>query len=83
MKTSQMSLHGLRDLKMDYIRVIRHMGLTDVKGLVRVRTDALKLKGQYEMNGEVLSFIPISGMSRVIAYRDVVSCHARKGLTVF
>ena len=60
MRTSQMQLLGLRDLKMDYIRLIRHMGLTDAKALLRVRTD-LKLTGLYDMKGEVLSVIPISG----------------------
>ena len=59
MRTGRMQLQGLRNLKMDYLRMIRHMGLTDAKALLRVRTD-LKLTGHYSLKGEVL-LIPLSG----------------------
>ena len=57
-----MKVHGLSNLDMDYIRVIRHIGLRTGKAMVRFRTD-LKLTGLYTMKGEVLNFIPISGLS--------------------
>ena len=67
MRTSHMRLQGLRNLKMDYLRMIRHMGLTDAKALLRVRTD-LKLTGQYSLKGEVL-LIPLSGKTTRVQKR--------------
>jgi len=70
LRTRQMKVHGLSNLDMDYIRVIRHIGLKDGKAMVRLRTD-LKLTGLYTMKGEVLNFIPISGNGKFeIALKD-------------
>jgi len=70
LRTRQMKVHGLSNLDMDYIRVIRHIGLRTGKAMVRFRTD-LKLTGLYTMKGEVLNFIPISGNGKFeIAIKD-------------
>ena len=60
MKTGQMWIGGFGNLKMDYIRVVRHFGLKDVRVSVRFGGD-LKITGNYTLEGTAISILPVNG----------------------
>ena len=60
LKADEMAIGGFGNLKMDYIRVVRHFGLKDVKVSVRLRAD-LKIAGNYILNGTALGILPVTG----------------------
>ena len=55
-----MSVNGLNNLKLNYIRVVRHFGLQDVKISLMIKTD-LSLTGQYTLQGSAIGFLPVTG----------------------
>ena len=58
-----MVLLGLRHVEMNYLRVIRHAGLQDVKVVLSFRTD-LHLVGDYSLEGEAIKILPVTGDGR-------------------
>merc|ERR1712168_1636046 len=48
---------------MNYLRVIRHAGLQDVKVVLSFRTD-LHLVGDYSLEGEAIKILPVTGDGR-------------------
>ena len=57
-----LALHGLHNLKLKTLHVIRHIGLRDVRVVVQLVTD-LEATGHYSLNGTGLSLVPLSGGS--------------------
>ena len=47
-------------MEMDYIRVVRHFGLKDVKVSLRIRGD-LRVTGTYTLKGTAISILPVTG----------------------
>lgn len=60
MKTGQMAVGGFSGMEMDYIRVVRHFGLKDVKVSLRIRGD-LRITGTYTLKGTAISILPVTG----------------------
>lgn len=60
MKTGQMSVGGFGNLRMDYLRVVRHFGLKDIKVSLRFGGD-LKITGNYTLKGTAIGIIPVTG----------------------
>ena len=60
MKTGQMMIGGFGNLRMDYIRVVRHFGLKDIKVSLRFGGD-LKIIGNYTLQGQAIGILPVSG----------------------
>ena len=47
-------------MEMDYIRVVRHFGLKDVKVSLRIRGD-LRITGTYTLKGTAIGILPVTG----------------------
>jgi len=60
MKTGEMMIGGFGGLKMDYIRVVRHFGLKDIKVSLRFGGN-LKIKGNYTLKGQAIGILPVTG----------------------
>ena len=60
MKTGEMMIGGFGGLKMDYIRVVRHFGLKDIKISLRFGGN-LKIKGNYTLKGQAIGILPVTG----------------------
>lgn len=60
MKTGEMKIGGFGDLKMDYIRVVRHFGLKDIKVSLRFGGN-LQITGNYTLKGQAIGILPVSG----------------------
>lgn len=60
MKTGQMAVGGFSGMKMDYIRVVRHFGLKDIKVSLRIRGD-LRITGNYTLKGTAIGILPVNG----------------------
>ena len=60
MKTGEMKIGGFGDLKMDYIRVVRHFGLKDIKVSLRFGGN-LKITGNYTLKGQAIGILPVTG----------------------
>ena len=62
LKASKMSAEGLRQLNLDYIRVVRHWGLRDIKVDAMVKAgDLISINGEYELKGSAVGFLALSG----------------------
>ena len=60
MKTGAMMIGGFGGLRMDYIRVVRHFGLKDIKVSLRFGGD-LKILGNYTLKGTAIGILPVTG----------------------
>lgn len=60
MKTGQMAVGGFGSMRMDYIRVVRHFGLKDIRISVRFGGD-LKITGNYTLKGTAIGILPVTG----------------------
>ena len=60
MKTGEMMIGGFGGLTMDYIRVVRHFGLKDIKISLRFGGN-LKIMGNYTLKGQAIGILPVSG----------------------
>jgi len=60
MKTGEMQIGGFGDMKMDYIRVVRHFGLKDIKVSLRFGGN-LQIFGNYTLKGQAIGILPVTG----------------------
>lgn len=60
MKTGEMQIGGFGDMKMDYIRVVRHFGLKDIKISLRFGGN-LQIFGNYTLKGQAIGILPVTG----------------------
>ena len=60
MKTGEMQIGGFGDMKMDYIRVVRHFGLKDIKISLRFGGN-LQIFGNYTLKGSAIGILPVTG----------------------
>jgi len=59
-KAWDIQMHGLHNIKVKNLHVLRHMGLQDLRLVIQVEAD-LNMTGQYTVKGTGLSMVKVSG----------------------
>jgi len=59
-KAWDIQLHGMHNIQVKNLHVLRHMGLQDLRLVIQVEAD-LSMTGQYTANGTGLSMVKVSG----------------------
>jgi len=59
-KAWDIQLHGLHDIQVKNLHVLRHMGLQDLRLVIQVEAD-LNMTGQYTVTGTGLSMVAVTG----------------------
>jgi len=63
-KAWDLELHGLHQIKLKNIHVLRHIGLKDLRLVAQVESD-MKLTGFYNVTGTGLSMVPLTGSGQI------------------